>query len=236
MASVTSRALKEAIMDTRPRRSSRWLALVILCAGMLMIILDQTIVTVALPAIQTDLGFSPADLAWVVNAYVIPFGGLLLVAGRLGDLVGRRSVFLTGLAVFTAASLLCGLATDPAILIAARFAQGIGGAVTSAVVLGMIVPMFPEPRERARAIGIYAFVGSAGATIGFFAGGLLTQAASWHWVFFVNVPIGLLTIAVARALLPKDSGAGLSGGADAAGAALITAALMIGVYAIVQTD
>ena len=176
-------------------RDSRWLALVVLCAGMLMVILDQTIVNVALPTIQEDLGFSAAGLAWVVNAYLIAFGGLLLLAGRLGDLIGRRTIFLAGLAVFTLASLLCGLSGSPEMLIAARFVQGVGGALSSAVILGMIVTMFPQPGEQAKAIGIFSFVASAGASIGLLAGGVLTQALDWHWIFFVNVPIGLAALA-----------------------------------------
>jgi EmrB/QacA subfamily drug resistance transporter len=214
---------------------SRWLALVVLCAGMLMIILDQTIVTVALPSIQRDLGFSQSGLAWVVNAYVVPFGGLLLLAGRLGDLAGRKRVFVAGLALFTAASLWCGLARSAGMLIAARFVQGIGGATTSAVILGMIVPMFPQPRERARAIAVYSFVGSAGATLGFFAGGVLTQALDWHWIFFVNLPIGLAAWTLAVRLFPTSPGVGLDAGSDAAGAVLGTSGLMLGVYAIVGT-
>jgi EmrB/QacA subfamily drug resistance transporter len=212
----------------------RWLALVVLCTGSLMIILDQTIVTVALPAIQRDLGFAQADLAWAVNAYVIPFGGLLLLAGRLGDLLGRRRVFVAGLVLFTVASALCGLATTTAALVAARFVQGVGGAVTSAVILGMIVPMFPGPADRARAIGVYSFVGAAGASLGFFAGGLLTQGLGWHWIFFVNVPIGLATAVLAIRVLPGEPGSGLRTGADAAGAVLVTAGLMAGGYAIVE--
>ena len=177
----------------------RWLALVVLCAGMLMIILDQTIVNVALPSIQDDLGFSQSGLAWVVNAYLIAFGGLLLLAGRLGDLVGRKRVFLAGLAVFTAASLLCGARPSQEMLVAARFLQGVGGALTSAVILGMIVTMFPEPREQAKAIGVYSFVASAGASIGLLAGGVLTEALNWHWIFFVNLPIGIVAAVLARA-------------------------------------
>jgi EmrB/QacA subfamily drug resistance transporter len=211
----------------------RWLALVVLCAGMLMIILDGTIVNVALPAIQGDLGFSQSSLAWVVNAYLIAFGGLLLLAGRLGDLLGRKRMFLTGLAVFTGASLLCGLAGSQELLIGARFVQGVGGAMTSAVILGMIVTMFPEPRERATAIGVYSFVASAGASIGLLAGGVLTQAISWHWIFFVNVPIGVVAAALAVRLLEGDRGLGLRAGADVAGAVFVTAALMLGVYTIV---
>src|SRR5712671_6103000 len=172
---------------------SRWLALVVLCAGMLMIVLDATIVNVALPAIQRDLGFSRSSLAWVVNAYLIAFGGVLLLAGRLGDLIGRRRVFLAGLSIFTAASFACGFATSGEMLIVARFIQGIGGAMTSAVILGMIVTMFTEPRERTRAISLYSFVASAGASIGLLAGGVLTEALNWHWIFFVNLPIGVVT-------------------------------------------
>jgi EmrB/QacA subfamily drug resistance transporter len=212
----------------------RWVALVVLCVGMLMIILDATVVNVALPAIQSDLGFSTSSLAWVVNAYLIAFGGLLLLAGRLGDLISRRGVFLAGLVVFTSASLLCGLAQSQAVLIAARFIQGVGGAMTSAVILGMIVTMFPEPRERARAIGVYSFVASAGGSVGLLAGGVLTQGFNWHWIFFINVPIGVATFAVALRLLAPDRGTGFGQGADVPGAVLITAALMLGVYAILS--
>jgi EmrB/QacA subfamily drug resistance transporter len=212
----------------------RWAALIVLCTGMLMIVLDVTIVNVALSAIRDDLGFSEASLAWVVNAYMIAFGGLLLLAGRLGDLLGRRRIFLTGLAVFTVASAGCGLAQNEATLVAARFVQGIGGALTSAVILGMIVTMFPRPKEQAQAIGAFAFVASAGGAVGLLAGGVLTQALSWHWIFFVNIPIGALTAACARRLLDRDEGAGLrAGGTDGAGAVTVTAALMLGVYAIV---
>src|SRR3954454_10067278 len=167
---------------------SRWTALYVLCAGVLMIVLDVTIVNVALPSIQDDLGFSSSSLAWVVNAYLIAFGGLLLLAGRLGDLIGRRTIFLAGLAVFTGASLVCGLAQSEGVLVGARFVQGIGGAMTSAVVLGMIVTMFPQPRDQAKAIGVFAFVASAGGAVGLLAGGILTQAINWHWIFFVNLP------------------------------------------------
>jgi EmrB/QacA subfamily drug resistance transporter len=213
-----------------PRRR----ALVVLCAGMLMIILDQTIVNVALPSIQSDLGFSQSSLAWVVNAYLIAFGGLLLLAGRLGDLVGRKRVFMVGMVVFTAASLACGFAGSQEMLIVARFVQGVGGALSSAVILGMIVTMFPQPREQAKAIGVYSFVASAGASIGLLSGGVLTQALSWHWIFFVNVPIGLATIALAVRTVAGDRGIGLGKGADAGGAVLVTGALMLGVYTIVE--
>jgi EmrB/QacA subfamily drug resistance transporter len=212
---------------------NRWIALVVLCVGMLMIVLDQTIVNVALPSIQSDLGFSQSTLAWVVNAYLIPFGGLLLLAGRLGDLAGRKRVFLIGLAVFTGASLLCGLADSQAMLIGARFVQGLGGALTSAVILGMVVTLFPEPGERARAIGVYSFVASAGASIGLLLGGVLTEAISWHWIFFVNLPIGLATAMLSLRLLRHEDGIGFGAGADVLGAALVTAALMLAVYTLV---
>jgi EmrB/QacA subfamily drug resistance transporter len=213
---------------------NRWIALIVLCVGMLMIVLDQTIVNVALPSIKDDLGFSQSSLAWVVNAYLITFGGLLLLAGRLGDLIGRKTVFMSGLALFTLASALCGLAQTQEMLVGARFLQGVGGAITSAVILGMIVTMFPEPRAQAKAIGVYSFVAAAGASIGLLLGGVLTQALSWHWIFFVNLPIGVATAVAASRLVEGDQGIGLKQGADALGAVLITAALMLGVYTIVK--
>ena len=213
---------------------TRWIALVVLCAGMLMIVLDVTVVNVALPSIQSDLHFSQSSLAWVVNAYLIAFGGLLLLAGRLGDLLGRRRLFMAGLAVFTAASMTCGIAQSQGVLVVSRFVQGIGGAMTSAVILGMIVTMFPEPREQAKALGVYSFVASAGGSIGLLAGGVLTQAINWHWIFFINVPIGVATGVMAMRLLDGDRGIGLREGADAIGAVLITSALMLGVYTIVK--
>jgi EmrB/QacA subfamily drug resistance transporter len=213
---------------------SRWIALYVLCAGMLMIVLDITVVNVALPSIKDDLGFSQNSLAWVVNAYLITFGGLLLLAGRIGDLIGRRTVFLYGLGVFVAASILCGASQSESMLIGARLLQGIGGAMTSAVILGMIVTMFPQPAEQAKAVGVYAFVASAGGAVGLLVGGVITQVISWHWIFFVNAPIGLATAIFARRLLEKDEGIGFSKGADALGAVLITASLMLGVYTIVE--
>ena len=229
------------IIDTartghRSATTSRWLSLIILCIGFLMIVVDATIVNVALPSIRRDLGFSQADLAWVVNAYLIAYGGFLLLAGRLGDLMGRKRIFLTGLAMFTAASVLCGLSFSQPMLIAARFLQGLGGAVGTAVILGMVVTMFPEPAERARAMGIFAFIASAGASIGLIAGGLITQSVSWHWIFIVNLPIGLITAIVAWRLLESEPGLGLSEGADVLGAFLVTTALVLGVYAIVQSE
>jgi EmrB/QacA subfamily drug resistance transporter len=217
-----------------PDDRSRWLALYVLCVGVLMIVLDVTVVNVALPSIQEDLHFSTSSLAWVVNAYLIAFGGLLLLAGRFGDLLGRSRVFLVGVGLFTASSLLCGLAWTQTLLVGARFVQGIGGAMTSAVVLGMIVTMFPEPREQAKAIGVYAFVASAGGSVGLLAGGVLTQSINWHWIFFVNIPIGIATIAFAMRLIERDRGIGFSQGADIPGAVLITSSLMLGVYTIVK--
>jgi EmrB/QacA subfamily drug resistance transporter len=222
------------VSRSHSNQDPRWIALYVLCAGVLMIVLDVTIVNVALPSIQTDLGFSTSNLAWVVNAYLIAFGGLLLLAGRLGDLIGRRSIFLIGLSIFTMASFVCGLSHSQGLLVGARFVQGLGGAMTSAVVLGMIVTMFPDPREQAKAIGVFAFVASAGGAVGLLAGGILTQAINWHWIFFVNVPIGIATAALVLRLLERDEGIGLSEGADVPGAVLITSALMLGVYTIVK--
>ncbi|HXD55460.1 MAG TPA: DHA2 family efflux MFS transporter permease subunit [Solirubrobacteraceae bacterium] len=221
------------VASDAPERDTRWAALYVLCAGMLMIVLDVTVVNVALPSIQEQLHFSSAALAWVVNAYLISFGGLLLLAGRLGDLAGRRRIFLAGIGLFTTASLLCGIADSQALLVIARFIQGVGGAMTSAVILGMIVTMFPQPREQAKAIGVYAFVASAGGAVGLLAGGVITQSIDWHWIFFVNVPIGAATVWLTRRMLPDDPGIGLAAGADVPGGALITASLMVGVYAIV---
>ncbi len=212
----------------------RWIALYVLCVGMLMIVLDATIVNVALPSIQDDLGFSQSNLAWVVNAYLIAFGGLLLLAGRLGDLVGQRRVFLAGLAVFTSASLLCAIAQSQGVLVGARFVQGVGGALTSAVILGMVVTMFPEPREQARAIGVYTFTAVAGGSVGLLLGGVLTEALNWHWIFFVNLPIGVATGVYALRVVEDRPGIGLKQGADLPGAVLLTGGLMLLVYAIVD--
>jgi EmrB/QacA subfamily drug resistance transporter len=227
------RANASAVNDGADR--ARWTALVVLCVGMLMIILDSTVVNVALPSIQRDLHFSQANLAWVVNAYLITFGGLLLLAGRLGDLVGRKRVFMIGLALFTVASLVCGLSQSQGVLIASRFVQGVGGALTSAVILGMVVTMFPEPREQAKAIGVYSFVAAAGASLGLLLGGIVTQAISWHWIFFINLPIGVITGLAAVRLVERDGDVrGLHWGIDIAGAALVTSALMLAVYTIVK--
>ena len=211
----------------------RWLALYVLCAGFLMIVLDMTVVNAALPAIQEDLGFSQSGLAWVVNGYLIAFGGLLLLSGRLGDLLGRKNVFMVGMAIFLAASFVCGIAQSQELLVGARFIQGVGGALTSAVILGMIVTMFSEPKEQAKALGVYAFVASAGGSIGLLAGGLLTEAINWHWIFFINLPIGIGTALAANRLVAPDQGLGFGEGTDIPGAVLITSALMLGVYTIV---
>jgi EmrB/QacA subfamily drug resistance transporter len=222
------------VEGAKASEGSRWIALYVLCAGVLMIVLDVTVVNVALPSIQSELGFSTSSLAWVVNAYLIAFGGLLLLAGRLGDLLGRRTILIVGLGVFTSASLLCGAAQSQEVLVAARFLQGVGGAMTSAVILGMIVTMFPEPADQAKAIGVYAFVASAGGSVGLLAGGVLTQAINWHWIFFVNVPIGIVTGVLVMRLVDHDEGIGFKEGADIPGAILITSALMVGVYTIVK--
>jgi len=217
-------------------KNSRWLSLMILCTGFLLIVVDMTIVNVALPSIQKDLGFTQSGLAWVINAYLIAFGGLLLLAGRLGDLFGRKRVFLIGLGIFTAASVLCGLSFNQPMLIAARFIQGIGGAVSSAVILAMIVTLFPKPDEQAKAFGVFSFIASAGAAVGLLAGGLITQAVSWHWIFFVNLPIGVVTAVLSARFLAADRGIGIGKGADVLGAVLVTVALMLGVYTIVQSS
>jgi EmrB/QacA subfamily drug resistance transporter len=227
-------AMDQPTTRDQPADRKRWIALYVLCVGMLMIVLDATVVNVALPSIQDDLGFSPAGLAWVVNAYLIAFGGLLLLSGRVGDMIGRRTMFLLGLVVFSLASLACGLAGNETVLVLARFVQGVGGAMTSAVILGMIVAMFPEPREQAKAIGVFAFVASAGGAVGLLAGGVLTQTLDWHWIFFVNLPIGVVTALLATRLVERDTGIGFAGGTDGPGAVLITAALMTGVYTIVK--
>jgi EmrB/QacA subfamily drug resistance transporter len=222
----------------QPLRSlrERQLALIVLCVGVLISVVDGSAVYVALPSIQEGLGFSQANLAWVVNAYLIPFGGLLLFAGRLGDLIGTKRVFLSGLGLFTAASVVCGLATDQAVLVVARFVQGAGGAFTTAVVLSMIVTMFPKPREQARALGFYAFLAASGAALGQLAGAALTASLSWHWIFFVNVPIGLVTIVAAARLLDNVRDVSAGEGIDWLGALALVASLMLTVYTIVQAD
>jgi EmrB/QacA subfamily drug resistance transporter len=226
---VASAPVAPASSDSR-----RWATLAIVCLAQLMIVLDVTIVNVALPAIQQDLHFSQGNLTWVVNAFLVTFGSLLLLTGRIGDLVGRKRVFLAGLVTFTAASLLCGVAPSPGALVGARFLQGIGAAAQASVILAIIVTEFPEAVERARAMSVYVFVSVAGGSIGLLAGGLITEALSWHWVFFVNLPIGVATFALGHALIRADKGLGLGHGVDWLGSLLVTASLMSAIYAIVE--
>ena len=217
-------------MDSR----TRWLALIVLCLGDLMIVLDVTIVGVALPSIREDLGFSEESLAWVVNAYILTFGGFLLLGGRLGDLFGHRRLFLMGIALFTAASLACGLASSQAVLIGARAVQGLGGAIVAAVALSLIMTLFTEPGERAKAMGVIGFVAAGGGSIGVLLGGVLTDVLDWHWIFLVNIPIGVAVFALSLVLLPAGRGPALDGRLDVAGAVTVTASLMLAVYAIVN--
>ena len=212
---------------------TRWLALIVLCLGDLMIVLDVTIVGVALPSIREDLGFSEESLAWVVNAYLLTFGGFLLLGGRLGDIVGHRRMFLAGIALFTLASIGCGLADTQGLLIAARAVQGVGGAIVSAVALSLIITLFTEPAERAKAMGVFGFVASGGGSIGVLLGGVLTDTLDWHWIFLVNVPVGIAVFALTLVLLPAGRGMA-AGRLDVAGAVTVTAASMVAVYAIVN--
>ena len=216
------------------RRDGRWLALMVLCLGTLMIVLDTTIVNVSLPSIRTDLGFSEASLAWVVNAYLLTFGGFLLLGGRLGDLFGHRRLFLIGIALFTAASLACGLSTTQEFLVAARAIQGIGGAIVSAVGLSLTMNLFTEPAERAKAMGVFGFVASGGGSIGVLLGGFLTGTLNWHWIFLVNIPVGVVVIVLSFILLPVSRVRAASQRLDIAGAITVTASLMLAVYAIVN--
>jgi EmrB/QacA subfamily drug resistance transporter len=219
---------------TDTTNTNRWLALIIVCLGSLMIVLDVTIVGVALPSIREDLGFSESSLAWVANAYLLTYGGFLLLGGRLGDLLGHRRLFLLGIATFTLASLGAGLATSQAQLIGFRAVQGLGGAVASAVALSLIVTLFTEPAERAKAMGVYGFVAAGGGTIGVLLGGILTNALNWHWIFLVNVPIGIAVVILARLMLPGAHAAAASRRLDVAGALTVTSALMLAVYAVVN--
>jgi EmrB/QacA subfamily drug resistance transporter len=213
---------------------TRWLALIVLCLGTLMIVLDTTIVNVALPSIRTDLHFSQTSLAWVVNAYLLTFGGFLLLGGRLGDLYGPRRLFLSGITLFTVASLCCGLANTQGLLVAARAVQGLGGAVASAVSLALTMTLFTEPAERAKAMGIFGFVASGGGAIGVLLGGVLTNSLDWHWIFLVNLPIGVLVVLLSLRLLPGGRAEHANRRLDVAGAVTVTAALMLAVYAIVN--
>jgi EmrB/QacA subfamily drug resistance transporter len=214
----------------------RWFALIVVCFAMLMNSLDQTIVNVALPTIQHDLHFTQANLAWVIDAYLLTFGGALLLAGRLGDLFGRRRIFLIGVLLFTAASAACGASVDQVMMITARFAQGFGAALSSSVILAIIVAEFPEVRERARAMSSYVFVAVCGGAVGLLVGGALTQELSWHWIFFINVPIGIVTVVLGWFLIDENVGLGLRAGLDVGGAVLSTAGMMVGIYAIVTAS
>ncbi len=220
-------------MTTMTSRA-RWLALLVLCLGDLMIVLDVTIVGVALPSIQEDLGFSEESLAWIVNAYLITFGGFLLLGGRLGDLFGHRRLFLLGIALFTLASAACGLATSQEMLVGARAVQGIGGAVVSAVALSLMMTLFTEPAERAKAMGVFGFVASGGGSLGVLLGGVLTDVLDWHWIFLVNVPVGILVVGLSFVLIPAARVATAAQKLDIAGAVTVTASLMLAVYAIVN--
>src|SRR4051794_13016459 len=213
---------------------TRWYALIVLCLGTLMIVLDTTIVNVALPSIRDDLGFSATSLAWVVNAYLLTFGGFLLLGGRLGDLYGHRKLFIGGIGFFTLASLACGLSTSQETLIGARAVQGLGGAVASAVSLSLTMNLFTEPGERAKAMGIFGFVASGGGSIGVLLGGVLTDVLDWHWIFLVNIPIGVGVVLLSLRLLPSSKAQGERAKLDVAGAVTVTASLMLAVYAIVN--
>jgi EmrB/QacA subfamily drug resistance transporter len=226
--------MRTASTPAQATENRRWIALVVLCFAQLMITLDTTIVNVALPSIQADLHFSEGNLTWIVNAFLVTFGGFLLLAGRLGDLLGRKRVFLAGLVVFTVASALCGLAPNQGFLIGARLLQGVGAAMQGAVILAIIATEFPEADERARAMSAYVFVSVAGASLGLLAGGALVESLSWHWIFLVNLPIGVATVLLGRALIPADQGLGLEQGIDWLGSILVTVAVMTGVFAIVQ--
>jgi EmrB/QacA subfamily drug resistance transporter len=220
---------------TTPKISRRWLALIIVCFGMLMNTLDQTIVNIALPTMQRDLHMSQSSLAWVIDAYLITFGGALLVAGRLGDLIGRKKVFLSGVTIFTIASVICGAASSEAVLIAARFIQGFGAALSASVILAMIIAEFPDPRERTKAMSAYVLVSIGGGSLGLLLGGVLTQSLSWHWIFFINVPIGVVTAIAGTRFLEDNPGLGIKAGVDVGGAVLSTGGLMLGIYAIVSS-
>src|SRR3954453_1181638 len=230
MTELTANETSETTIEGR----KRWFALVVLCMGSLMIVLDTTIVNVALPSIREDLGFSETSLAWVVNAYVLTFGGFMLLGGRLGDLFGQRRLFLAGLALFTVASLACGVATTQGVLVAARAVQGVGGAVVSAVALSLMMTLFTDAAERAKAMGIFGFVMSGGGSIGVLLGGVLTDVLSWHWIFLVNIPIGIAVVLLSLRLIPSEHVEAASRRIDAFGAVTVTVALLLAVYAIVN--
>jgi EmrB/QacA subfamily drug resistance transporter len=224
------------VTNTRSTERARWIALAVVCMAQLMSIMDGTIVTVALPRIQSDLHFSQSSLSWVLNGYFITFGSFLLLGGRLGDLIGRRRIFLAGIALFTLASAACGLADSQTTLVIARFVQGLGGAGAVAAIVAIITAEFPDPRERARAMSLYTLTISAGASIGLIAGGAITQLLSWHWIFFINVPIGIATIIAGRAWIAENTGPGIDRHIDVLGSVTITAAMVLGAYAIVTAS
>jgi EmrB/QacA subfamily drug resistance transporter len=226
--------MTESITADRDSRR-RWIALVVVCLAMLMNVLDTTVVNVALPKIQADLHFTQAGLAWVLDAYLVAFGGFLLMSGRLGDLIGRKKVFLAGLALFTLASMVCGVANSQGLLIGARFVQGMSGAMSSSVILAIIATEFPEPQERAQAMSAYIFVAVGGGSVGLLAGGAITQALNWHWIFFINLPIGLVAFVLGVMLVKENVGIGLRQGIDVLGSVLVTGGLMLGVYAVVKS-
>jgi len=231
--------MSDAVVGSPGRAGSdrrRWIALVVVCLAMLMNALDSSIVNVALPSIQADLHFSQSNLTWVVDAYLIAFGSFLLLAGRLGDLVGRKRVFLSGVALFTAASALCAASPNQGTLIAARFVQGLGGAVSSSVIIAIIVTEFPVAHERARAMSAYILVAVGGGSLGLLLGGVLTQGVSWHWIFLINVPIGVATFGLGTVLIKENEGLGLGRGVDVTGSLLVTVALLVGIYAIVTAS
>jgi EmrB/QacA subfamily drug resistance transporter len=234
VATVADTATTRSPEERSERR--RWIALGVLCLGQLMMVLDSTIVNVALPTIQRELHFTQSNLTWVINGYLITFGGFLLLAGRVGDLVGRKKVFLSGLVLFTVASMVCGVAQSQGMLIGARLIQGVGGAIASSVILAIIVTEFPKRAEQAKAMGMYAFVSAGGGSIGLLAGGALTQSLNWHWIFFVNVPIGAIALVLGWMLIEENRGIGLAGGVDVAGSILITLATSIGAFAIVKSS
>jgi EmrB/QacA subfamily drug resistance transporter len=223
----------ERITPTRQSDRRRWIALIVVCLAMLMNALDSSIVNVALPSIQKDLGFSQANLTWVIDAYLITFGSFLLMAGRLGDLIGRKKVFLFGVALFTCSSAMCGFATSQAMLITGRFIQGCGGAISASVILAIIITEFPEKSERARAMSAYIFVAVGGGAVGLVVGGIISQTINWHWIFFINLPIGVATFLLGRALIDENVGLGIRHGIDVVGSVLVTVALAVGIYAIV---
>jgi EmrB/QacA subfamily drug resistance transporter len=226
--------MNTAFLSTPGSDRRRWIALGVVCLAQLMNVLDTTIVNVALPTIQHDLHFTQSNLTWVINAFLITFGSFLLLAGRLGDLIGRKRVFLAGVLIFTTASMLCGLAPSQGFLIGARFLQGFGAAFSASVILAIVVTEFPKPAERAKAMSAYVFTAVAGGSLGLLIGGALTQALSWHWIFFVNFPIGIVTFVAGRALLPENSGIGIKNGVDWLGSLLVTVGLMSAIYAIIQ--